>query len=339
MRAIQVREFGGPEVLVAREVADPVAGPGQLVVAIAAADVIFLDTLLRSGWGQEYFPLELPYVPGGGGAGLVLSVGEGVDPGWIGRRVLVRGSGGYAERMAAEAAEAVPLPEELGFAEAAALLHDAVTAQMLIGEGRIEKGAWVLVAAAAGGAGSLVVQLAEAAGARVIAAARGGRKRALATELGATLTVDYSEPDWPDRVRAATGGTGVAVAFDGAGGRLGREAFRTVARGGRFLTYGTAEGFADIDPEAARRQGVTVINALEFGSPGEVAVSGMLTRAFALTVRGGLRPVIGARYPLERAAEAHRALAERTVVGKSVLVTGVDGQPAPGVEPPGSTVA
>ncbi|MEV7283875.1 zinc-binding dehydrogenase [Streptomyces sp. NPDC093252] len=324
MRAVQVREFGGPEVLVVREVADPVAGPGQLVVGVAAADVIFLDTLLRSGWGGDYFPLELPYVPGGGGAGRVLSVGEGVDPGWIGRPVLARGSGGYAERMVAEAADAVEVPEGMSFPRAAALLHDAVTARMLITEAGIGTGAWVLVAAAAGGAGSLVVQGARDAGARVIAAARGERKLALAAELGATLTVDYSEPDWPRRVREATGGAGVAVAFDGAGGALGREAFGAVAEGGRFLTYGSADGFADIDPGTARSRGVTAINALELGPPGPEAVREMLTGALDLTARGRLRPAIGATYPLERAADAHRALAERATVGKSLLVTGVE---------------
>ncbi|MET8824724.1 zinc-binding dehydrogenase [Streptomyces sp. NPDC004610] len=322
MRAIQIREFGGPEVMVVREVADPVAGPGQLVVGIAAADVIFLDTLLRAGWGGDYFPLELPYVPGGGGAGRVLSVGEGVDPGWIGRPVLARGSGGYAERMVAETADVVEIPEGVAFPQAAALLHDAVTAQILIDEARIEKGAWVLVAAAAGGAGSLVVQWARESGARVIAAARGDRKRALAAELGATLTVDYSEPDWLRHVREATDGAGVEVAFDGAGGPLGREVFETVAKGGRFLTYGTSDGFADIDPETARRRGVTAINTLESGPPGPEIVREMLTRALALTARGGPRPVIGATYPLERAAETHEALARRTAVGKSILVPG-----------------
>src|SRR5688500_16351068 len=103
MHAIEVREFGGPEVLIARELPDPVAGPGQVVVGLAAADVIYLDTLLRGGWGGEHFPISPPYVPGGGGAGTVLAVGDGVDPAWVGRRVLARGAGGYASRMATDA--------------------------------------------------------------------------------------------------------------------------------------------------------------------------------------------------------------------------------------------
>src|SRR5689334_25301096 len=99
MRAVRVHEFGGPEVLVAEEVPEPVAGPGQVVVGLAVADVIFLDTLLRSGWGVAFFPRRPPYVPGGGGAGRVLSVGEGVDPGWLGRHVIGRGPEGYADQV------------------------------------------------------------------------------------------------------------------------------------------------------------------------------------------------------------------------------------------------
>jgi NADPH2:quinone reductase len=102
MRAIQVASFGGPEVLTLVELPDPVAGPGQVVVGMAAADVIFLDTLLRSGRGQDFFPRTLPYVPGGGGSGAVVQTGEGVDPAWIGRRVVVQTSaGGGGERLLA----------------------------------------------------------------------------------------------------------------------------------------------------------------------------------------------------------------------------------------------
>ncbi|MEU9606633.1 zinc-binding dehydrogenase [Streptomyces sp. NPDC048057] len=321
MRAIQVAEFGGPEVLTVAEVADPVAGPGQVVVGMAAADVIYLDTLLRAGWGGDYFPLEPPYVPGGGGAGRVLSVGDGVDPGWVGRHVLARGTGGYAEQMVAEAEEVVEVPEGVASAEAAALLHDGVTAQTLLLMGKVERGEWVLVAAAAGGAGSLVVQLAEEAGARVIAAARGERKLARARELGAEATVDYSQPDWQQRVVEATGGAGVDLVYDGAGGQLGRDAFDTVRKGGRFITYGTASGgLADVDPDRAEQRDVAVTNALEAGSPGTEQVRALLAEALRRVADGTLTPTVGATYPLAEAARAHGALAERTTVGKSLLL-------------------
>lgn len=321
MRAIQVREYGGPEVLVAGEVPEPVAGPGQVVVGLAVADVIYLHVLLRAGWGQDFFPRELPYVPGGGGAGRVLSVGQGVDPGWVGRRVVARASSGYAERIVADVGEVVEVPEGVGDQDAAAVLHDGVTALDLVDVGTPNRDEWVLVAAAAGGAGTWLVQLARDAGARVVAAARGERKLALAEQLGAEVTVDYSEHGWVQQVLDATGGSGVDLAFDGAGGILGKEVFDTVAAGGRFITYGTSGGgFADIDPKAAEQRQVVVTNALAAGPPDQATVREMLTRALALTAQGRVRPAIGVTYPLDHARDAHLSLAERNTVGKSLLI-------------------
>lgn len=319
VRAVRVHEFGGPDVLRPEEVPDPVAGPGQVVVGLNVADVIFLDTLLRGGWGGEFFPLNPPYIPGGGGAGQVLSVGEGVDPAWLGRHVTGRGSGGYAERMVFPAEEIVAVPDGLDATKAAAMVHDGVTALSLVRRMSIEKGEWVLVAAATGGAGSLLVQLARDAGARVAAAARGERKLALARELGAEVTVDYSLDGWQDHVRDATGG-GVDLAFDGAGGALGKAVFETVATGGRFITYGTSDGFADIDPEVAKQRQVHVDNPLADGPPDPATVHELLTEALTLTAQGRIRPIIGATYPLAQAEAAHRSLEERTTLGKSLLL-------------------
>ncbi|MGK5445072.1 zinc-binding dehydrogenase [Micromonospora sp. URMC 105] len=321
MRAIQVAVFGGPEVLSPAELPDPVPEPGQVVVGMAAADVILLDTLLRSGWGQDFFPRTLPYVPGGGGAGTVVETGEGVDPAWIGRRVVVRSSTGYAERVAADVDDAVPVPDGLAIEVAAALVHDGVTALRLDRLGTPEKGEWVLVAAAAGGAGSLLVQLAVDAGARVVAAASSDAKLALARELGAEAAVDYTRPDWIRRVQEVTGG-GVALVYDGAGGRLGTAALDAVADGGRFVTYGTADGFAAPDPESAARRRVRVLAPLLDGPPNEETVRELLSLALERAAEGRLRPAIGATYPLDQATDAHRALAARTTVGKSLLLLG-----------------
>jgi NADPH2:quinone reductase len=145
MRAIQVAAFGDPDVLSPVDLPDPVPGPGQVVVGMAAADVIFVDTLLRGGWGQDFFPRTLPYVPGGGGAGAVVETGDGVDPAWIGRRVVVRTSTGYAERVVADVEEIMPVPDGLAIEAAAALVHDGVTALSLDRLGKPEKGEWVLV--------------------------------------------------------------------------------------------------------------------------------------------------------------------------------------------------
>lgn len=322
MRAIQVQEFGGPEVLVPRDVEDPVAGPGQVLVRLVAADVIFLDTLLRGGWGGDMFPLEPPYVPGTGGAGRVESVGSGVDPAWVGRDVVAHGPS-YAELVAADLADIVPVPDGLGLREAAALMSDGVTAMRLVrhapaGTGH---GPWVLVAAAAGGAGSLAVQILRDAGARVIAAARGERKLSLVRELGAEVAVDYSEEGWVDRVREATGGAGVELALDGAGAALGEQVFETVADGGRFVTYGTSGGrFTEIDPAVAEERQIEVINELAGGTPEPELVRTLLERVLDLAAAGRIRPAIGATFPLADAAAAHVSLAERATVGKSLLL-------------------
>lgn len=321
MRAIQVASFGGPEVLSPAELPDPVPGPGQVVVGMAVSDVIFLDTLLRGGWGQDFFPRTLPYVPGGGGAGTVVRVGDGVDPAWIGRRVVVRTSTGYAERVVADEQEILPVPDGVADETAAALVHDGVTALSLDRLSTPEKGEWVLVMAAAGGAGSLLVQVAADAGARVVAAASSDAKLHLARELGAEATVDYTRPDWTEKVRAATGG-GAALVYDGAGGPLGTAAVDATSEGGRFVTYGTSDGFAAPDPDLVARRRIRVFTPLMDGPPAQDTVRELLALALEKAAEGRLRPAIGAVYPLERAADAHRALAARATVGKSLLRVG-----------------
>ncbi|UBU17861.1 zinc-binding dehydrogenase [Nonomuraea gerenzanensis] len=321
MRQILVNRFGGPEVLELDKAPDLVPGPGQVVVGISAADIIFLDTLLRSGAGKDYFPLRPPYVPGHGGAGLVTAVGDGVDPAWTGRRVAVGTSGGgYAEQVAVAVEELTPIPDGLGLAEAAALLHDGPTAVNITDAAEIKEGARVLVTAAAGGTGLLVVQLARAAGARVIAAARGARKLELAREVGAEEAFDYTEAGWIDRVRAATGGDGVDVVLDGAGGPLGGEAFEAVAHGGRFVSYGTSSGFAQVDPDTARQRGIRTISLMDLNGSAAGKTEELVGRALALAADGRLRPVIGQTFPLEQAADAHAAITARDALGKTLLL-------------------
>jgi NADPH:quinone reductase len=323
MRVVEVGRFGGPEVLVPNEAPDPVAGPGEVVVDIAVADTLFVETQIRRGWGGKYFEVKVPYVPGGGVAGRVGSVGAGVDPSWVGRRVVTFTSerGGYAERVAVPAEGLIQVPDGLDLRDAAALLHDGNTAFGLLEGTGINPGEWVLVTAAAGGLGTLLVQLAHVAGARVIAAARSKRKLDLARELGADAVVDYSQPDWTERVREATGGTGPDVVFDGAGGQVGLAAFEVTARGGRFSAHGAASGgFAAIDPQVAQRRGVTVRGIEQVrGAPPEV-VRRRLERALAEAAAGRIKPVIGQTFPLDRAAGAHAAIEAREALGKTLLV-------------------
>ncbi|MEO3808607.1 zinc-binding dehydrogenase [Sphaerisporangium sp. B11E5] len=322
MRVIQAERFGGPEVLVVRVVDDPVAGDGEAVIEVEAADTLFVETQIRRGGVRAFFQVEPPYVPGGAVAGRVRAAGGGVDPGWVGREVaaFAGGGGGYAEQVVVPAEALIAVPGGLGTARAAALMHDGVTGLSVFESAEVKPGEWVLVTAAGGGMGVLLVQLARAAGARVAAAARGASKLGLARELGAELVVDYTGPGWAEHVRVATGGAGADVVFDGAGGEIGRAAFQVTADGGRFSAHGAAAGgFAPVDPAEAARRGVTVrgIGDVRLGLPERRALA---ARALAEAAAGRIRPVIGRTFPLDHAADAHTAIEARTVTGKALLV-------------------
>ncbi|TMC06942.1 MAG: zinc-binding dehydrogenase [Chloroflexi bacterium] len=318
MRAIVMSEFGPPAVLVPAEVPDPVAGPGQVVVAVEYAGVTFIETQVRAGRAPNpALAPRLPVVPGNGAGGVVVSVGEGADPALAGARVVTTtgGSGGYAERVAVPAAGLVAVPDGLGLPEAVALLADGRTALALLRAAAPRTGETVLVEAAAGGLGSLLVQLAAAAGARAIAAAGSPRKLALAAELGAARGVDYGRPDWADRL-----GEAVDVVFDGVGGAVGRAAFGLLRRGGRFCAFGLASGtFTAITGEEAAGRGVTVVRGLRL-EPAEMTA--LSSAALAEAAAGRLRPVIGQTFPLSRAADAHAAIEARATLGKTLLVVG-----------------
>ncbi len=318
MRAVWLREFGPPEALVPGEAPDPVAGPGQVVVAAAFAGITFVETQVRAG--RSPFPLPpgaLPMIPGNGVGGVVNGTGAGVDGLLAGRRVVsgTGGRGGYAERVAVDAAGLIEVPDGVPLDQATALLADGRTALALARTGRIAAGERVLVLAAAGGVGSLLVQLARAAGAGVLAAAGGPAKLRLASELGAGAVADYRKPEWPAVIRSAAGGADVV--FDGVGGQAGRAAFELLAPGGRLLSYGLASGaFTRVsDEEAAARQ-VTVTRGIAV-APGEAAE--LTGAALDLAAAGQLTAVIGQRFPLAAAADAHRAIETRATVGKTLL--------------------
>ena len=312
MKAIWLHEFGGPEVLAIGAAPDPVAGPGQAVVDVAHANITFVETQFRAT-GVGPFKPELPMIPGNGVGGVVAAVGEGVDPSLVGARVVTAtgGSGGYAERVAVDAAGLVLVPDGLALDAAVALLADGRTATMLTRKAEPRAGERVLVEAAAGGVGTLLVQLAKAAGAEVVAAAGGARKLELARSLGADACVDYTEPGWTERAGP------VDVVFDGVGGDVGRAAFTLLRQGGRMVSFGLASGsWAGIDEADAGARGVTLIG---LSRPTPEATRELTTFALAEAAAGRLRPVIGQRFPLARAADAHTAIAARDTVGKTLL--------------------
>jgi NADPH2:quinone reductase len=319
VRAVVLREFGPPDRLVAEEVPDPAAGAGQALIDVEFASITFVETQVRAGHPPvPAMAPRLPAILGNGVGGVVSSVGAGVDASLAGRRVVTTtgGSGGYAERVAVDAAAPIPVPGRLGLAEAVALLADGRTAIALIRAAAVRAGETVLVEAAAGGVGSLLVQLARDAGARVVAAAGGARKVSLATSLGADVAVDYTEPGWAEHARGLAGDADVV--FDGVGGEVSAAAFGLLRPGGRLCAYGMASGaFAPIPGDVAASRGVTVIRGAAL-TPEQMRELSQV--ALVQAAAGRLRPVIGQTYPLERAADAHAAIETRATVGKTLLV-------------------
>ncbi|MFU8851337.1 zinc-binding dehydrogenase [Micromonospora sp. SL1-18] len=315
MRAVWLREFGDPEVLVPGPAPDPVPGPGQVLIEVAHTNLTFVETMFRAtGFGP--FPAAPPLIPGNGVGGVIAAVGADVEPDLVGRRVVssTGGSGGYAERVVVDRGAPIEVPDGLPLDEAVAVLADGRTATMLVHAARLRRGERVLVEAAAGGVGSLLTQLATAAGAQVVAAAGGGRKVAVLRDRGLDPVVDYRQPGWTERVRAATGG--VDMVFDGVGGQLARDAFDLLDPGGRMLSFGLASGaWADLPGDLAAARGVTLLRP----SAGPAELRAFTEQALAEAAAGRLRPMIGQRFPLEQAADAHAAIESRATIGKTLL--------------------
>src|ERR1700733_1505768 len=272
-----MRPFGPPEVLEAAAGAEPEAGRAQVVIEAEVAIVTFVETQIRAGRAPP--PSLLPALPA--------ILGNGTGGTVAGRRVVasLNGTGGYAERVVADAGRLIEVPDELSLRDAVALLADGRTALSPAGGAGLTAGETVLVEAAAGSVGTLLVQLARQAGARVVALAGEPGKLALVRDLGADVAVDYRYGDWPDSVRAAVGRGDVV--FDGVGGKVGGAAFGLLGPGGRFYPFGMASGsFAPVTPELAESRQVSV-RAGAGASPEELAE--LARTALAEAAAGRLR--------------------------------------------------
>ena len=316
MRVAEVTRFGPPEVLVTGRRPDPVPGPRDVVIAVAAADTLWVETLIRSGAGQDVWPMRPPYVPGGAVAGRVVAVGGEVEPGSSGRVVVAhvrtdgRPEGGYAEQAVVPAEALVDVPDGLPLTVAAAVLHDGPTALALFDLTGI---------GASGGLGIVSVQLARARAKRVVATARGAAKLEQVRRLGADDVIDSAAPDWPARARDALGGA-ADVVLDNIGGAVGEAAFALLAPGGRFSAHGTPSGrFARIDPQEAQRRDVRLFGIGDVPLPDEQRRRYTST-ALAEAVAGTIAPVVGQTFPLDDAAAAHAAIEARTVFGTTLLI-------------------
>ncbi|MFD5199880.1 zinc-binding dehydrogenase [Streptomyces sp. NPDC058375] len=331
MYAVRLHAFGPAENLVYEKAEEPVPGPGQVRIAVAAAGVHLLDTVLREGESGPYpAPVTLPTVPGREVAGTVESVGEGVGAEWLGKRVVAHigmAPGGYAELTVTEADRLHEIPEGLDAAGAVAMIGTGRTALGILGFTPLGPGSVVVVTAAAGGIGTLVVQYAKDAGATVIALAGGPAKVARATDNGADLALDYTRPDWPREARAYLDAKGrrATVLYDSVGGTTARAAVDLLGPGGHHVVYGWsgegpgAGGPLTFTAEELAERSITSGSPL---GPQMVERAGGLraleTRALAEAAAGRLRPAVQ-RFPLAEAAAAHRALETRGTMGKVIL--------------------
>jgi NADPH:quinone reductase len=286
--------------------------------------VHLLDTLIREGKAGGPLPLPgLPMTPGREVAGIIDEVGGDVDTGLLGRAAVAdlgMASGGYAELALAEVGSLHVLPPGLSADDAVTMIGTGRTAMAILETAAPTADDIVLVTAAAGGIGTLLVQAARAAGAMVAGVARGNRKLSLVRELGASAAADYSQPGWPDEVRTALGRP-VTLALDGVGGQIGRAALELLGVGGRLVMFGSAAGtLTELTADDLYRRGITAsaaIGARLIRRQG--GLHALEARALTAAAEGLLTPVVGQRFALADAATAHRAIASRSTIGKTVL--------------------
>lgn len=322
MKAIMVEKFGGPEVLKIQEVERPEAGEGEVLIRTKAAGINYADTMRRQD--QYLKKQDLPFTPGSEVAGTVEAVGSGVSNVSEGDEVVVLGDdGGYAEYAVAPAASVIPIPEGLDFDEAAAIPLQGLTAYHLIKTtGRMAEGESIVVHAAAGGVGYLAVQMAKLMGAgTVIATASSNEKLNLAKDLGADVLIDYTEDDWPEKVKTATGGTGADIVLEMVGGDFPEKNLDCLAPFGRMVVFGAASGEpSSVGLFGMMRKQQTISG---FFLPWIVAKQDLLASSLqeilGWLAAGKLELNVGGRYALSDAAQAHSDLEGRKTTGKLVL--------------------
>ncbi len=324
MKAVLCKAFGPPDSLVVEEVEPLHPGRGQVVIEVKACGVNFPDTLIIQG--QYQFKPSLPFSPGGEVAGLVKSVGEGVEHVTVGERIIAfTGWGGFAEEVLVDATRIIPMPADMDFTTASAFIMTYGTAHHALKDrAQLQPGERLLVLGAAGGVGLAAIEIGKALGAHVIAAASTDEKLAVCREHGADETINYQGSDLKQQIKALTAGNGVDVIFDPVGGEYSEAALRGIAWDGRFLVIGFAAGnIPRIPLNLPLLKGCSIVGVFwgAFVAREPKRNEEHLQELFTWLKEGKLKPHISATYPLDQAATALNDLMSRKATGKIVLLT------------------
>src|ERR687883_50979 len=327
MRAVTISEPGGPEVLVWDEVPDPVCGPGEVVIDVAASAVNRADLLQRQGHYPP--PKGASPILGLECSGVLSEVGAGVT-GWaVGDEVCaLLAGGGYAERVAVPAGQLLPRPAGVELVTAAALPEVTCTVWsnvfLLAG---LRRGQAFLVHGGSSGIGTMAIQLAARAGARVFTTAGSQAKLDVCRELGAEVGVNYRDEDFVERVLEETDGAGVDVVLDNMGAKYLARNVDVLATGGRLVCIGMQGGTrAELDLGKLMRKRASVhattLRARPATGPGGKAeiVAAVRYAVWPDVERGVVRPMVDRRLPMSRAADAHRAVEASEHIGKVLLM-------------------
>jgi NADPH2:quinone reductase len=321
MKAIQISHSGGPEVLELQEVAAPKPSRGQALVGLKAAGVNFIDIYQRRGT----YPVNLPYIPGLEGAGVIEALGEGVTNFKVGDRVAyVHQPGAYAAQSVVPIEQLIPVPAELTFEQAAAFPLQGMTAHYLLHEFRkVKAGDVVLIHAAAGGMGLLLVQWAKHLGARVIGTVSTEEKAKMAKDAGASEVILYTKTDFVAEVKRITKDHGADLIIDGVGKTTFPGNLQAAALRGNIVIFGAASGLADpFVPNVLMQRSLTVSGGSLFNYI--LNRDELMMRANAVMEgiqKGWLKLRVDQVFPLAKASEAHRHLEDRKNIGKVLLAT------------------
>ncbi|MBK0393034.1 NADPH:quinone oxidoreductase family protein [Ramlibacter algicola] len=316
----------GVDALQWKDLPTPEPKAGEVRIGIQAASLNFPDLLIVQNKYQHKPPL--PFVPGSEYAGVVEAVGEGVTHLKVGQNVAcLSGTGGFGTHTVAPAHLCMPLPFGFPFTDAAAFIMTYATSHhALVDRAQLKAGETVLVLGAAGGVGTAAIQIAKAAGARVIAAASSEDKLALCRSIGADATINYTEGNLRDAIKAATDGKGPDVVYDPVGGEYAEPVFRSIAWRGRYLVVGFAAGGAipALPMNLPLLKGASLVGVFwgDFSRREPKANAAMMAELAGWYAQGKVKPVIDRVLPMAQLKDAYALMGSRGVKGKLVLVNG-----------------